>query len=33
METHITILLDSSGSMTQIKKDTVGGFNSLLEDQ
>jgi hypothetical protein len=33
MLTHITFVLDSSGSMSSIKDDTVGGFNSFLEDQ
>jgi hypothetical protein len=31
--THITVLLDSSGSMLDIKKDTIGGFNGFLEGQ
>lgn len=29
----ITIVLDRSGSMESIKDDTIGGFNSFLEDQ
>lgn len=33
METHVTFVLDSSGSMSQIKEDTVGGFNTFLTDQ
>lgn len=33
METHITFVLDSSGSMEKIEPDTRGGFNSFLEDQ
>lgn len=33
METHITFVLDSSGSMSSIREDTIGGFNSFLEDQ
>ena len=33
METHITFVLDSSGSMAAIEDDTKGGFNSFLEDQ
>lgn len=33
METHITFVLDSSGSMSAIEDDTIGGFNSFLDDQ
>jgi len=33
METHITVVLDSSGSMQAIKADTIGGFNGFLEEQ
>lgn len=33
MKTHVTFVLDSSGSMAQIEDDTVGGFNSFLDDQ
>jgi hypothetical protein len=33
METQITFVLDSSGSMARIEEDTKGGFNSFLEDQ
>ncbi|WP_440764412.1 vWA domain-containing protein [Natronorubrum sp. DTA7] len=33
MKTHITFVLDSSGSMAAIEDDTKGGFNSFLEDQ
>lgn len=33
MNTHITFVLDSSGSMASIEDDTIGGFNSFLEDQ
>lgn len=33
MKTHITFVLDSSGSMESIKEDTIGGFNSFLKDQ
>lgn len=33
MKTHITFVLDSSGSMSSIREDTIGGFNSFLEDQ
>lgn len=31
--THITFLLDRSGSMEEIREDAIGGFNSLLADQ
>lgn len=31
--THITIILDSSGSMTNIWDDTIGGFNAFLQGQ
>jgi Mg-chelatase subunit ChlD len=33
MKTHVTFVLDSSGSMSAIEDDTRGGFNSLLEEQ
>lgn len=33
MRTHVTFVLDSSGSMASIEDDTVGGFNSFLKDQ
>jgi uncharacterized protein YegL len=33
MKTHVTFILDSSGSMNKIEEDTKSGFNSLLEDQ
>ena len=33
MKTHITFVLDSSGSMSKIEADTIGGFNSFLEEQ
>ncbi|MFA9427107.1 VWA domain-containing protein [Natronorubrum sp. A-ect3] len=33
MKTHITFVLDSSGSMEAIKDDTKDGFNSFLEEQ
>lgn len=33
MKTHITFVLDSSGSMSSIREDTIGGFNSFLDDQ
>ena len=31
--THIAVLLDSSGSMTKIWNDTIGGFNAFLDGQ
>lgn len=33
MKTHITFVLDSSGSMSTIADDTKGGFNEFLDDQ
>jgi Mg-chelatase subunit ChlD len=33
LPTHITFVLDSSGSMSSIKADTIGGFNEFLTDQ
>lgn len=33
MRTDITFVLDSSGSMSKIKDDTIGGFNSFIEEQ
>ncbi len=33
MDTQITIVLDSSGSMSSIREDTIGGFNEFLADQ
>ncbi len=33
MDTHVTYVLDSSGSMETIEADTRGGFNSFLSDQ
>jgi hypothetical protein len=33
MVTHITMVLDSSGSMQSLKEDTIGGFNAFLDDQ
>lgn len=33
MQTQITFVLDSSGSMSSIKEDTKGGFNTFLRDQ
>jgi ADP-ribosylglycohydrolase len=31
--THITIILDRTGSMDSIRDDTIGGYNSYLEEQ
>lgn len=31
--THLTIVLDRSGSMGSCKQDTIGGFNTFLEKQ
>lgn len=31
--THITIILDRSGSMDSIREDTIGGFNAFLSKQ
>jgi hypothetical protein len=31
--THITVVLDSSGSMDAVAEDTIGGFNRFLADQ
>jgi len=31
--TEIAVLLDESGSMGDLKNDTIGGFNTLLEEQ
>jgi len=31
--THITVVLDSSGSMANIREDTIGGFNTFLKQQ
>lgn len=33
MQTHVTFVLDSSGSMSKIREDTIGGFNTFLEGQ
>lgn len=33
MKTHVTFVLDSSGSMSAIREDTIGGFNTFLADQ
>lgn len=31
--THITVILDRTGSMESIRDDTIGGFNTFLKDQ
>ena len=31
--TEMVFILDRSGSMAGLEKDTIGGFNSLLEKQ
>lgn len=31
--THISVVLDRSGSMASIKEDTIGGYNQFLSDQ
>jgi len=31
--THISVILDRTGSMESIRDDTIGGFNSFLADQ
>jgi uncharacterized protein YegL len=33
MDTQVTFVLDSSGSMSSIRDDTIGGFNTFLEEQ
>jgi hypothetical protein len=33
MDTQITFVLDSSGSMQSIRDDTIGGYNTFLADQ
>lgn len=33
MNAHVTFVLDSSGSMSAIREDTIGGFNTFLADQ
>ena len=32
-ETDITVVLDRSGSMASVRDDTIGGFNSFLQEQ
>lgn len=31
--THISVILDRSGSMETLKKDTIGGFNNFIKEQ
>ena len=31
--TELVFILDRSGSMSGLEKDTIGGFNSMLEKQ
>jgi hypothetical protein len=31
--THITVILDRTGSMESIRDDTIGGFNTFLKKQ
>lgn len=31
--TELVFILDKSGSMSGLEKDTIGGFNSMLEKQ
>lgn len=31
--THISVIIDRSGSMSSTREDTVGGFNTFLKDQ
>ena len=31
--THISIILDRTGSMDEIREDTIGGFNAFLKEQ
>ena len=31
--THISLVLDRSGSMSNVQSDTIGGFNTFLKDQ
>jgi hypothetical protein len=33
LDAHVTFVLDSSGSMSSIADDTIGGFNEFLADQ
>ena len=31
--THISVILDRTGSMEVIRDDTIGGFNAFLKEQ
>ena len=31
--TELVFILDRSGSMSGLEKDTIGGFNSMIEEQ
>lgn len=31
--TEVVFILDRSGSMSGLEKDTIGGFNSMIEKQ
>ena len=31
--TELVVILDRSGSMQRLAEDTIGGFNSLIENQ
>ncbi len=31
--THISVILDRTGSMESIRDDTIGGFNAFLREQ
>lgn len=31
--TELVFILDKSGSMSGLEKDTIGGYNSMLEQQ
>ena len=31
--THISVILDRTGSMESIRDDTIGGFNTFLQEQ
>ena len=33
MKTELVFVLDKSGSMSGLEKDTIGGFNSMLQKQ
>ena len=31
--THISVILDRTGSIESIRNDTIGGFNAFLDEQ